>query len=636
MISLARKVIVLATTALLLCSCSQAVTSGINDVNQSGIAWADQSLVDIYNTHVPVHDPVETGSRLFQETYKSVLTDSAIPLQSGAKKDFWVASVSEEQTDQVSATLRLVTDHLYLWIQDGISYDQSQLAELSVSFDETIYPRVREVYGSEWSPGIDQDEHINILYAAGLGYGMGGYFSSIDEYSNEVYTGSNMCEIVVVNADEVPLNGTSIDRIISHEFQHMIHWNADVNEDVWLNEGFSEYAVNVAGITDNRLPQLYLQNPDKSLVYWEDSNAGLANAPLYGQVYLFTSYFAERYGMDRLKGVVADPSNGIVSYDKALRGSSLVDYGVAMTSFYKDWVAANVIQANKPDDLWYGYSAVKGLHVAPLKDFTDCVGQDISDSVNQFGVDYYKFSCPGDWTVSFVGSDSARLVSTSAHSGSYVFWSNRADKSDTKLTKSFDLSGSGLNPYLSFYSWYQIEQGRDYLYIQISEDGGNTWKIVSRPQQFASQEQNIPTWGLTGKSRGWEETVLDLSEYAGKSIIVRFEYITDTSLLEDGFLVDDISVPDIGYFCDFEEDPCGWETEGFVRINPSVDQYYGVQLISRSFKDQMIDLPLLSNESTFDFRVKSSDRPVYVAVSALSPFVIEPAGYSLKIDYRRK
>ena len=57
-----------------------------------------------------------------------------------------------------------------------------------------------------------------------------------------------------------------------------------------------------------------------------------------------------------------------------------------------------------------------------------------SRTVNQYGVDYIRINCPGNYTLRFEGATSTRLLPADPHSGSYAFWSNKGDKSDMTLT----------------------------------------------------------------------------------------------------------------------------------------------------------------------------------------------------------
>src|SRR5260221_11196284 len=90
--------------------------------------------------------------------------------------------------------------------------------------------------------------------------------------------------------------------------------------------------------------------------------------------------------------------------------------------------------------------------------------------------------------------------------------------------------------------------------------------------------------GMTGKSGGgakpvWVKQTADLSAYAGKKVQLRFEYVTDAALDFDGFALDDISIPEIGFTDDVEKADNGWTANGFIRSSNVVAQRYVVQAI---------------------------------------------------------
>ena len=61
---------------------------------------------------------------------------------------------------------------------------------------------------------------------------------------------------------------------------------------------------------------------------------------------------------------------------------------------------------------------------------------------------------------------------------------------------------------------------------------------------------------------------------------LRFEYVTDAAVNGEGMLIDDVSIPQIGYSTDFEDDAQhGWEGEGFVRVQNRLPQSFAVSLI---------------------------------------------------------
>src|SRR3970282_1929966 len=105
---------------------------------------------------------------------------------------------------------------------------------------------------------------------------------------------------------------------------------------------------------------------------------------------------------------------------------------------------------------------------------------------------------------------------------------------------------------------------------------------------------NAYGWGYNGQSGGglqaeWINEKIDLSAYAGETVWLRFEYITDAAVNGEGLLLDDISVPVGGYFTDFESDDGGWEASGFVRITNTLPQTYAITLITTGARGTTVE-----------------------------------------------
>ena len=71
-------------------------------------------------------------------------------------------------------------------------------------------------------------------------------------------------------------------------------------------------------------------------------------------------------------------------------------------------------------------------------------------------------------------------------------------------------------PSSRFRTWYDIEQGYDYGFVRVSDDGGATaWDTGNRRG----------TAGRTDTGRDWADTITyDLSAYAGKNVLLHFRY----------------------------------------------------------------------------------------------------------------
>ena len=140
-----------------------------------GVALRNYLAVD--NTFIPINDPGDLAERfLGVGEVPEFLIDPLAPYEIGAQKDFWVTDTDTNMSFQTSTTLRYITDHVYYWVGDDVSYNHKDLERLANTFEESIYPTTRAFFGSEWTPGVDGDEHIYILYVRGIGWRVAGYF----------------------------------------------------------------------------------------------------------------------------------------------------------------------------------------------------------------------------------------------------------------------------------------------------------------------------------------------------------------------------------------------------------------------------------------------------------------------------
>ena len=196
----------------------------------------------------------------------------------------------------------------------------------------------------------------------------------------------------------------------------------------------------------------------------------------------------------------------------------------------------------------------------------------------QFSARYYDLWTEEDAVLVFQGERSVRQAATSCYSGRRCWWSNQGDLIDSTLTREIDLS-SVTAATLEFRTWFDIEEGWDYAYVAASTDGGASWTVLEGRHTTTNNPMgNSFGHGYTGDSGEWLHERIDLSDYAGGKALLRFEYVTDDAVHLDGFVVDDVSVPEVG-FLDDAEGPAGWDAAGFVRFDNVLPQEYLVQLV---------------------------------------------------------
>ena len=153
------------------------------------------------------------------------------------------------------------------------------------------------------------------------------------------------------------------------------------------------------------------------------------------------------------------------------------------------------------------------------------------------------------------------------------------------LTREIDLTAVSGPVEFSYWTWYDIEEGWDYLYLEASVDG-KTWKIIDTPAcSNEDKSGNAYGCGYTGKSGGgseakWIHETVHLSGYAGKKVQLRFEYVTDAALNGEGLLLDDLAIEAANYTEDFEAGDGGWESAGFARIENILPQTFRLALVT--------------------------------------------------------
>jgi immune inhibitor A len=612
------------------------VSSSITPTTTSTSIPMDQgayySLATLDSTIIPVSDYSQIAKKYLGITTLS--TQSTQPpkiYKEGDRERFFVLNDDTEEYSSVDAILRYATPHVYFWIQEGISYDPQALQDLVDAFEEKIYPTDRAYFGPEWTPGIDNDEHLYMLYTYGLGKYVGGYFSSEDENPLQIDEHSNAHEMFYIAAD-INLSDPFIYNVLAHEFAHMIAYYHDRNEDTWLSEGIAELASYINGYADNWEAAAYLIDHDIPITDWPADMSD--SSPYYAGAFLFTTYLIDRFGRDITQRIVNSEASGLESLDAVFEEFGMHDEltGLSLTAdrVYGDWEVANYLNDTSLVDGRYGYATFDLPFTADTTEYvSECPLDEQQRTVNQYGVDYIKIDCTGNITLDFNGNSVVPITDADPHSGEYFFWSNRGNESSMTLRHDFNFTNVNGEIKLSYWTWYDLEEEFDYVYLLVRPDGGE-WQVIATPSCF--QGKNSFGCGYTGTSTGWIEETVDLSQFAGQKVEIQFEYLTDLSVLNTGFFIDDISIPQINYFTDLESDAGGWVAEGFSRIENRIPQTFSLSLIvSDSVKNsvEVIDVPETSHVSIP--LTLAPGQSVTLAVSGTAKYSLLPASYSYRI-----
>lgn len=560
---------------------------------------------------------------------------SPTPYQVGDTREFWAHNSDTLEFNRITAELMYVSKHAYFW-QDVDSTPRNASGELATDADwaaagaslDESYERVRAVFGSEESPGLDGDLRLYVVHSDALGR-VGGYFGQADQLPAQIEAYSNQGQYFFIsNTGSSGIASDYYKEVLAHEFQHMIHKNVDANEEGWMNEGLSMFAQQVAGMRGYNFVADYLLRPDQSLWYWSGQSQD------YGQTYLYLSYLYEQMGEDFIKTLIADPTNGLGSID-----ALLTQFNSPRTAddLYADALTAAFFNNPNLEDGRFGYQVPPMPEIKPRYEF-ESLPAVYQGRVNQYGgVDIFTFTGKGSKTLTFTGDQRTQLIPAEAHSGENFWWSNRYDSSFSTLTREIDLT-SVSSATLKYWTWYDIEEDWDYAYLLVSTDGGIHWDLVpaTSSRETDPNNQNMGH-GFSGKSGGgadavWAEETADLSAYAGQTILLRFAMQNDLVVNDFGFAIDDISIPEIDWSDDFESSVDAWAADGFVLTHNYIPQVWHVRAVEEHVDGTVtvhdVEISGGSGAVQVDF---TDTKRIVVFVIGQTRYTTLPASYQVEI-----
>lgn len=616
---------------------SKTLTPSFFEVDPEELAKAVTILDSLENTLIPSGDLNQIAEKFKGiENIPSQLTSAPIDYKVGDTLNFFVNNTDTDETRTAKATLQYETDVIYFWIENGVSFDKRDLKTFVDRFENKIYPINQEFFGKEWIPGVDNDPHLYIFYGKGLGEQIAGYSSSTDVVLPIAHEYSNAHEMFYINADGQDLTDSYTMSVMAHEFQHLIHGYHDANEELWLNEGFSELATLLNGYDAGGFDYLFSYDPDMQLTYWpSDPNESDAH---YGASFLFVTYMLDRFGEEFTRAVVADVDNGMVSIDKILKEQQVKDpvTGTQATAndLFADWVITNYLKDSSVLDGRYEYSNYsEGPQMTATESIYDCVDVKLTGSVHQYGADYIELNCSGEFELTFNGQPVVDLLPLPDEEHGRFWWSNRGDSSDILLSQTFDFSNTKSPILMTYDTWYDIEEDYDYLYLMASVDGGR-WQIVDTPScTLYNPTGNSYGCAYNGQSDGWITETVDLSEYAGHKVELRFDYVTDGAVVGEGLAFDNVAIPAIEYSSDFEMNDGGWFPSGFALIENVVPQTYIVSVINTGNVSEPVKTFQVDAGETvsYTFTTGSDDGEVAVVISGSNRFTRQTAEYVMAI-----
>jgi immune inhibitor A len=574
----------------------------------------------------PARNPLDLAVRLRGLAPDTPLFAAAAPppLAAGFEQNFWILDQRTAQLFQTSATLRLVSDHVYWFVETDMAdrAPQADLVQSAAVFENRTYPLIHRYFGSEPTPSVDRDPHIVMLLANVPG--VAAYFSSADAYPRAINPRSNQHDMIYVNLNALRPGQSQFDSTITHEMQHMANFAHCPSQEGWVDEGASELAMRVAGY-DSVAPAAFAARPDVQLNAWANQSADQTRH--YQASYLFIRYVAERSGgWEALPDLLAPCLRG-----ENLFTSFLNRHPIApdLDGLFADWTVANLLQDPTVADGRFAYGG-GGFH-------TSIAGRATAQApflgeVSQYAADYVDLPiAPG--IVTFSGDASVALLPVSIDSGG-VWWSNRGDSLDSRLTRHVDLTGvEAGQATLRFSVWYDTEDRFDYVYLSASTDNGHTWNVLhgiyTQPDTHVGNNFGQGWTGSSGKD--WIDEQVDLTPLVGSDVLLRFDYVTDQSYNASGFAFKDFRIPEIGL-----DEPGAnedaWNADGWMRVDAPIPEHWNLRLVRTTRTGTSVDPIPVDPDGNVTIALDANARRTVLVVAPTAPRTLLPAAYSVTVS----
>ena len=453
------------------------------------------------------------------------------------------------------------------------------------------------------------------------------------------------------NCTSAPARPFLYEGVFAHEYQHLLHSYVDPDETTWVNEGLSDFAIDVTGydFPDRPVSQIgfdsHLQcfmgnlvtqtdanpnprggGPENSLTSWSDQGDGEILCD-YGAAFSFMEYLASQYGTSFMSRLHRADGNGLDGLQEVL-GSRATSQQVVHR-----WAVAMAIDAvlDRGTTLRNGV----GGSLYQISAMNAGINWDNADAYSTPGAppngsDYVRLrNGSGDYldtssinSISFEGDKNLPAlpvewvvdVNPFGHAANPALYSGSGDSLDRAIVKSVAVPAG--SPALTFDSQWNTEVdaqgGWDYGFVQVSTDGGATYDSIActdtssspNPGAIATVQNNLP--GFNGDSNGWQAESCSLAPYAGQAVLVAFRYVTDSNTrgsptgndrgVPDGWWVDNVGVGSTPL--SDGSTLAGWQTP--TQVNPIPVHGFTVQLVAYSANSRtppaiIASLPLNSN-----------------------------------------
>ncbi len=601
-----------------------------------GAQSADYPTLDaLSELDVPYYSYADMIRRISDVDISFTPPSSPPDYQIGDQESFYLPTDDSYEQDSQTLELRAMTDQVLIWVQDSALYSPTRAQRLAEHVENQIMRPLQDLFQYQEPPGVDGDPRLTIAMILAPDLSAPGFFPPWHAIPRKLSDESNQREMLVVNLNYDDLYDNYdqyLAEIIAHEYQHILLHHRDDNEDLWLDEAFSNYAEHYTSGPGHGFDGVYQHSdaflvlPSTPLVNWE---AGLEPFPKYGAGALFLIYLAENFGEEVITRLHAESADGWRAVDKVMR-----EYAdLSADEVFANWALANYFLAA---DRGHGYPTTDSLLTSPEpRAILRSYPATYSGSLKQYSSDYLAFvdlQGADKLSLRLTQAPEARLLYNPPFEGDHFYYAVAEATSNPKLTREIDLR-SASRAELEFRLSFELEPHLEFAYVEVSTDGGDEWWLLSgRHTVDESRYGRFYDDGYTGNSGGWLRERISLSRYVGRRILLRFETYSNTRTKYRGLAIDDLRIDAIDYQDGFESPDDAWIADGWIRTDNRLPNNTWLQVVQDTGDSLHVSRALLSGPGDLTVDILPGVSQALVAISPVTPVTSLPTDYTLEAN----